>query len=566
MQHKVLDQNYRLSKNFYQSDVILQHYLNTRLSVRSLAGFSETLLKTGEKAAGELCRLSRLADKFGPELKKRNFYGENIDEIVFHPAYDKMLEIAVDSQLLRLKWEPDLRNRFEGERHKMGFASGFLFSMSESGLYCPLCMTDGVALLIDKYCNEADKQRLLPRIYTEIASDLYSGAMFLTEKSGGSDVGANLVTATHLNDDLWQLNGEKWFCSNANAEIIFVLARTNPDMPGTKGLGIFLLEPKLPDGTSNGMELVRLKDKLGTRSMASGEYILKNAIAKLVGGETEGFKIMTDMINLSRLYNSVAAIAGMRRAIVEVYQFLSFRNSFGKNALEHALIRVKLYELGAIYLGNFYMSWRTIEALDAAECGDREEAELLRILTPMTKKSTAETSVYAVREAMELMGGMGYIEDGVMPKIMRDMMVLPIWEGAGNIMILDLLRASFKSDGLGILFEELESEFDNAADSDLENSEKWDKISTRLLELKEHILLVQESEPEMMETSAKPAFESLSKFFQLACLLRYFDEDSAVWIRPAIDYYCKMLLHNNEFDLKIPPTVETVKDLLGWDF
>jgi acyl-CoA dehydrogenase len=566
MQNTVLDQNYRLSNNFYESDIVLQHYLNTRLSVRSLAGFSETLIETGKKAANELSRLSQLADKFGPEHKKRNFYGENVDEIVFHPAYHKMLEIALESQMLRLKWEPELRSRFEGERHKMGFAAGFLFAMSESGQYCPLCMTDGVALLIDRYCNNEDKERLMPRIYTNNVNELYTGAMFLTEKSGGSDVGANQVTAVQLYDNIWHLNGEKWFCSNANAEIIFVLARTKPELTGTKGLGIFLLEPRLPDGTRNGMELIRLKDKLGTRSMASAEYLLKNAQAKLIGAATEGFKIMTDMINLSRLYNSVAAIAGMRRAIIEAYQFLSFRNSFGKNVLEHTLVRTKLFELGSVYLGNFYMTWRVIEALDASECGDSEEAEFLRVVTPMTKKTTAETSVYAVREAMELMGGMGYIEDGIVPKIMRDMMVLPIWEGAGNIMVLDMLRATFKSGGLEILFLELESEFCTAADTDLENAEKWDKISTRLFELKEHILQMQETGQETMEATAKPAFETLGKFYQLGCLLRYYDEDSAKWIQPALDFYCKILLSDNEFELKNPPSLETVKNLLAWDF
>jgi alkylation response protein AidB-like acyl-CoA dehydrogenase len=566
MQNRVLDQNYRLSSNFYKSDEVLQHYLHTRLSVRSLAVFSTSLSQLGQKAAAELNEYSQLADKFGPQLKKRNFYGENLDEIVFHPAYAKMLDIAVASQMLRLKWEPDLRNRYHGERHKMGFAAGFLFSMSESGLYCPLCMTDGVALLIEKYCNEADKQRLLPRIYTDVVAELYTGAMFLTEKSGGSDVGANLVTATHFKEDLWYLNGEKWFCSNANAEIIFVLARTKAEIKGTKGLGIFLLEPKLPDGSSNGMELVRLKDKLGTRSMASGEYIFNNAVAKLVGGETEGFKIMTDMINLSRLYNSVAAIAGMRRAIIEAYQFLSFRNSFGKNVLEHALPRVKLQELGAIYLGNFYLTWRAIEALDAAESGDTDEAELLRVLTPMAKKSSAETSVYAVREAMELMGGMGYIEDGVMPKIMRDMMVLPIWEGAGNIMILDMLRAAVKSKGLGIIFAEIETEFESAAASLYLNEENWQKIITHFMSLKALIGQLQNEAQDIMETTAKIAFERLSKYYQLSCLLRYYDEDSAKWIGPAIEYYSDIVLNSKASELKAPPSLEKIKNLLAWDF
>jgi alkylation response protein AidB-like acyl-CoA dehydrogenase len=566
MQNRVLNQHYRLSKNFYESDLILQHYLNIGLSVRSLAAFSESLSNLGSKAAGELNQFSLIADKFGPELKKRDFYGERIDEIIFHPAYEKMIQIAVDSQMFRLKWEPELRQRYAGERNKMGFAAGFLFSMSESGLYCPLCMTDGVALLIDKYCKEEDKERLMPHIFTDKASELYTGAMFLTEKAGGSDVGANLVTATHIKEDIWHLNGEKWFCSNANAQIIFVLARTNPNIEGTKGLGIFLLEPKLPDGSANNMELVRLKDKLGTKSMASGEYVLKNTVAKLVGGETEGFKIMTDMINLSRLYNSVAAIAGMRRAIIEAYQFLSFRNSFGKNVLEHALVRLKFYELGSIYLGNFYLSWRAIEAIDATEMGDIKEIEILRVLTPMTKKSTAETSVYAVREAMELMGGLGYIEDGVMPKIMRDILVLPIWEGSANIMILDMLRAIFKTMGLELIFAEMESNFKNMEQIDFYNKESWQKIHTDMLSLKALLNQIYKEDQDTMETSAKFALEKLCKFYQLSCLLRYKDEDSSKWIEPAISYYLDILLNSSKSQLKSAVSLETLKNILAWDF
>jgi hypothetical protein len=167
---------------------------------------------------------------------------------------------------------------------------------------------------------------------------------------------------------------------------------------------------------------------------------------------------------------------------------------------------------------------------------------------------------------MELMGGMGYIEDGVMPKIMRDMMVLPIWEGAGNIMILDMLRASFKSGALEILFLELESEFGTAVDTDFENAEKWDEISTKLHALKEHIFQLQETEPEIMEANAKTAFETLCKFYQLGCLLRYYDDESEKWIRPALDFYCEMLLPVNEFKLKSPPKLENVRNLMAWDF
>ncbi len=565
MANSVLDTNRRFSKNFYHSDKILQHYLNTRLSARNLAYMNDKLHLLGTLAATEMNDLSLDADKNGPVLKKRNFYGENIDEIIFHPAYKRLTEIAVESEIFRLKWEPELRKRFEGERNRLSFAAGFLFAMSESGLYCPLCMTDGVALLIDKYCSETDKERLLPKIYTEKAYELFTGAMFLTEKSGGSDVGANLVTAVHKEGDRWLLEGEKWFCSNANADIIFILARTNPDIKGTRGLGIFLMEPKLPDGSKNKFELVRLKDKLGTRSMASGEYILNKAEASLVGGETEGFKIMTDMINLSRLYNSIAAISGLRRGIIEAYQFLSFRKTFGKNALEHPLIRLKLEELSVLYIGNFYLCWRAIEALDAIESGNLEEVELLRLITPMSKKSTAEAAVYGVRESMELMGGMGYIEDGVMPKIMRDVMVLPIWEGAGNIMIMDMLRASHKSDGLKIMFSEMENIFTEWANNDASHADKWEKLLVKTKSLHALFLELFQSEKDVMEASSKSAFERLTELYQLYCLLRYFDDDSKEWIEPA-SYYLLNKITSAYPTLTSPPDSKQIEALIAWTF
>ncbi len=566
MQNSVLQPGKRVSENFYESDMILQHYLQTRLSARSLAYMSERLTKLGALAAGEMNELSLTADKNGPVLQKRNFYGETVDEIIFHPAYKRMTEIAIASDMFRVKWEPELRARFSEERHRLGFSAGFLFAMSESGLYCPLCMTDGVAVLIDRYCSETDKERLLPRIYSSDIDYFYTGAMFLTEKAGGSDVGSNQVTATYKSEDRWLLNGEKWFCSNANADIIFVLARTRPEISGTKGLGIFLLESKLPDGSKNSMDLVRLKNKLGTRSMASGEYLLRDAEGSLVGGETDGFKIMTDMINLSRLYNSIAAIAGMRRGIIEVYQYLTFRISFGKSALEHALIRTKFLELGSLYLGNFYCTWRAVEALDAAEDGNKTEAALLRLLTPMVKKATAGTAVYAVRESMELMGGIGYIEDGVLPKTMRDVMVLPIWEGAGNIMVLDMLRAMLKSEGLSVMLSEMEILYSAWSAKDIENELLWQKIISELRALEALLEQLPNEEQDVMEATAEIAFNRLTEFYQLYCLLRYYDEDSAVWLDTAIRFYLNRLQLVNVPQMATAPSVEEVKSLIGWNF
>lgn len=455
-ENRVLKEGFRTSDNFYRSDLWLQALWQALFPEEVFRRLEPLLDGMGAVAATEMDALSMAADKNPPELIPRNWYGEDTQEIRFHPAYWKLQDIAVHSGMFRLKWHPETRRFYEGYRHAAGFAIGFFYAMAENGLYCPLCMTDGAALLIEKYGDKEDKERLLPRIATHDPRAFITGAMFLTEKAGGSDVGANLTTATPKDRGWYALNGEKWFCSNANADMAFVLARTRPDVPGTRGLSIFLVEPRLPNGSSNPRRIIRLKDKLGVRSMASAEIILTDTLGKLYGAEGEGFKIMADMINLSRLYNAVTAVADMRRALAEAWQFLSFRITFGKPALSHALMRQKWLRLLQLYLGDLVLLWRTIQAYDRAEKGHREEARLVRLLTPMVKKGTAENAVYVVRECMELMGGIGYIEDGIMPRLMRDCMVLPIWEGAGNIMVLDMLRALKKDPSLPELLPTLE--------------------------------------------------------------------------------------------------------------
>jgi len=485
-QNKVLNEDHRVSQNFYDSDLMFQHFFKTESSQAAQQFMDKRLQKLGELAANTMNALSLRADKQGPTLVKRNFYGETINDIQFHPAYNQLLEIAV----------------------------------------------------LDK---------------------LFTGAMFLTEKAGGSDVGANMVTATHYKEDYYLLNGEKWFCSNANAEVIFALARTDPKIKGTKGLSIFLIEKQRPDGTKNEMDIIRLKDKLGVRSMASAEIMLTDTLGKLVGEEGQGFKIMTDMINLSRLYNSVAALSGNRRALIEAYQFLNHRTVFGSNALKKPLIRTKLTELGANYVADFYLTWHAIKTLDLADNGDDDAKQLLRLITPMVKKRTAENGVYSIRESMELMGGMGYIEDGVLPKVMRDAMVLPIWEGASNIMVLDMLRAATKSKGAPKLFKDIRNQF-------VKISRKEQKF---LLPAFHQVIRIFQQLPdfsqELKETTAKPLFEQLTALYQIALLLKYKDPQSEQWINPALAYLMSQF-RDSKLTIKHPNTTDTIKDLMAWEF
>jgi acyl-CoA dehydrogenase len=547
----------RASTNFYKSDLLLRHYLQHQVSAEGLAYMQDKLDYTGREAAGPMNELSLAADKNGPELIKRNFFGETVNEISFHPSYWELMKVAVKSEMFRVKWEPSLRKKFLQETYRLGFASGYLYAMSESGQYCPLCMTDGVARLIDIFCDEDDKLRLLPHIYTDSADQLYTGAMYLTEKTGGSDVGASITVATKVEDKTYTLNGEKWFCSNGNADLIFALARTDEGIRGTKGLSIFLVEKHLPNGERNPIEFYRLKDKLGVRSMASAECYLTDTVGKLVGNEFEGFKVMVEMVNLSRLYNSVAALSASRRALIEAYQYLCVRKTFGKTAIDHALIRTKLTELGALNVANFYLVWRAVKALDLADNGNEHEAQLFRIINPMAKKWSAEKGVYIVRESMELMGGIGYIEDGVMPKLMRDVMVLPIWEGSGNIIILDMLRALAKSEGFKALAAEITR---SAAKSPTYGAFIKEKLAA-LITFGEQL---RQLPPEQMEASAKPFFEKLTSLYQISLLVDALDDTSTAWIAPALQY---LTAHYDASDLSIvqPLSLAEVQGLIGWD-
>ncbi|MCH2022841.1 MAG: acyl-CoA dehydrogenase family protein [Saprospiraceae bacterium] len=557
--NKVLNDDACTSRNFYFSDLPLQHFLSKEISVVGLSYMHDKLINVGLAAATIMNPLSLTADKQEPKLIKRNFYGEEINKIEFHPAYHELKKIAVESEMFRVKWNSDLRNNFKLERHALGFSSAFIFAMSECGLFCPLCMTDGVARLIDRYCSKEDKIRLLPHIGTSNVKDLYTGAMFLTEKSGGSDVGANLVTATHINDNYYNLNGEKWFCSNADAELIFALARIDPEIKGTKGLSIFLIEKEKPDGSKNDLGYIRIKNKLGVRSMASAECMLTNTVGKLIGKKGQGFKIMTEMINLSRLYNSVAAVASMRRAMIESYQFLKYRTTFGTNALEHPLIRTKFEELAAKYYADFYLTWRAIKAIDSADNGNKKDEELLRLITPMTKKSTAATCVYSIRESMELMGGMGYIEDGVIPKILRDAMVLPIWEGSGNIMTLDMLRALYKSDGFKVICEEIHSNIKL-----LENN--YQLIIKNEIEQIQLLInvLKEEEEQEVIEATAEKIFENLTIVYQISLLSYYRDEISKQWLNTSICYLINTL-KKDKLEMKKPLDKKTIEKMIAWE-
>ncbi len=546
----------RFSHNFYSSDLILQNYVSLKISEKGLSYMADKYAWIGEQAAGPMNELSMEADRNEPRLITRNAYGEDKQEIRFHPSYWSLMDIALKSEMFYVKWNPALREEFKEERHRLGFVSGQIYGMSELGQYCPIAMTDGAARLIYRYADAADQERLLPKILTMKGQDLFTGAMFLTEKSGGSDVGKNQTLATLSEDGYYLLNGEKWFCSNVNAELTFVLARTEGAKPGTRGLSLFLVERMLEDGSRNDFFIPRIKEKLGVRSMATGEAIFRDTKARMFGEPGQGLKIMLDMVGLMRLYNAISAISSTRRAIVEAYQHLLNRTLFDKNGLEHPLIRDQFEEICSLYLADFYLTWRTVEALDLADNGDQQESQLFRILVPMIKYWTSQNAVYIARECMELMGGLGYIEDMVMPKLFRDVQVLPIWEGSSNVIVLDMLRALLKEP------ETIEILFSNIQQATDKHNESYPAFKEKALKLQSQLEMLRHMDRDSLESAAKQFFDRLIPLYQCSLMLDIRDEENSKWIDPALSFFTKKM--KNDAGFQKPVSVELIHELMAW--
>ncbi|RNF38920.1 acyl-CoA dehydrogenase family protein [Planococcus salinus] len=438
--------------NFFEEDKQLSYLLNRMLSEKEVEQAQAMLSELGGVAGGELDQLSRTADKNPPVLQSFNEKGERVDHVEFHPSYRQMerlgygrFNMVAMSHKKEGIWGWDTRFPYV-----LKYASWYLFAQAEFGLLCPMSMTDSAARVLDKFASEEMKQKYLPRLTSTDLDELWTGAQFMTEKQGGSDVGANTMRAEKAGD-YWKLWGDKWFCSNVSADVALVLARPDNSPSGTKGLGMFLVPRRLEDQSLNHYRINRLKDKLGTMSMASGEVSFEGAVAYEVGEINNGFKQMMAMVNSSRLSNAVRSTGMIRRSFVEALEHARGRASFGKDLAELPLMRENLFELLLDSETTTSMVLHTAGVYQRADEGEEKDQALLRILTPLLKGYICKRARYLTAESMEVRGGNGYIEDWVNPKLLRDAHVGSIWEGTTNILALDVLR-SLSKDRVGAVF------------------------------------------------------------------------------------------------------------------
>ncbi|WP_435064198.1 acyl-CoA dehydrogenase family protein [Halobaculum sp. EA56] len=402
--------------------------------------WAEPLLdEFGRECGHGIAERSDRIDRHPPQLRTYDADGEVANEVEYHPdQFETERVVYGDFRLTHDAFHaPPGREEPASLTHTLTMQS--LLSYCDVGFCCPASMTTGAAVVLAD--AEHDCDGYFERLTSADPDEHIEGAMFLTEKQGGSDVGANEVRAEPAGDGTYELYGEKWFCSNVDAQGALVLART-PDAPeGTEGLSLFLV-PREVDGGLNDALFRRLKDKLGTLSVPTGEVEYRGATGYLVGDEGDGFRLMAEMMNYERLTNATGAVGVMGRALLEAKVHAANREAFGKRLEEHALMRRDLAELTVEYEGAAAFAFEAARWYDEwkRRGGGEEAFKLMRLLVPVAKYRTARDSVDIASYCMEIRGGDGYVREHTTPRLLRDAQVLPIWEGASNVISLDVPR------------------------------------------------------------------------------------------------------------------------------
>jgi alkylation response protein AidB-like acyl-CoA dehydrogenase len=426
--------------NQYEDDRVLRSYLARVCPAEMLREIEPSLFELGRLAGGELYQL-QLADRLNePRLTQWDAWGNRVDRIELTPLWRLAERIAVEHGVVAVAYER--KHGALSRVHQCALA--YLFTPSTDIYSCPLAMTDGAARTLLASGNQELIERAVPHLITREPSEFWTAGQWMTELTGGSDVGlSETIAKPGANAREFRLYGRKWFTSAISSQIALTLARPEGNPPSGRALALFYLETRDEHGRPRNIEINRLKDKLGTRKVPTAELTLNGTPAQLVLGTTDGVRNIAPLLNITRLWNGVSAVALMRRGVALAFDYARKRMAFGSTLAEKALHRDTLMGLQAEAEAAFHLAFYVAELTGRSEAGeiDEPDAWLLRLLTPVMKLTTAKQAVSVASEVLESFGGAGYVEDTGLPMLLRDSQVLPIWEGTTNVLALDTLRA-----------------------------------------------------------------------------------------------------------------------------
>ena len=425
--------------NQYDRDRVLKSYVRRQFPESVLKTIEPELSDLGEKAGGELYDLQKKDIGKEPTLTRWGPWGDRVDQIEVTDVWKRAEQLAAERGIVATAYEQE--HGAHSRVHQMLLA--YLFIPSTDMYGCPLAMTDGAARTLLDSGNEALADEAVPHLTSRDPETFWTSGQWMTELSGGSDVGRAHTTARQDDDGTWRLYGRKWFTSAITANMALALARPDGNPDGGNGLSLFYVPIRDGNGLRDGIHVNRLKDKMGTRKLPTAELALDGAAARPVSELQNGTRHIAPMLNVTRTWNAVTATALIRRGLALARDYAQKRVAFGDEIINHPLHQETLADVQATLEGTFHLSFRLAELLGAQETdqADATEAALMRLLTPVVKLTTAKRAVSATSELLEAFGGAGYVEDTGLPALHRDAQVLPIWEGTTNVLALDLLRA-----------------------------------------------------------------------------------------------------------------------------
>lgn len=430
-------------ENFYECDPYFRQLVALYTSPERLISLERDLVDFGAALArhGDELARSNNENEHLPRLKRYTAHGTRIEAIDHHPSYH---------ELGRLIYGSGIMEAYADSPNQVGALARFYLScqLGEAGHNCPLACNAGAIRALQELGTDDLKSRYLARLATRNYDEHLGAAQFLTEIQGGSDVGVNATIATRMTDGTFRIVGEKWFCSHIDADLFLMTARFEGGAEGTQGLGLFLVPRTLDNGDVNAFYLRRLKDKLGTRSMASAEVDFDGALAYHLGNERDGFRnIMRYVINTSRLYNAIGCAGFARRAYVIAHTYAQTRRAFGNAIVHYPLVQETVADLKAewqmISSGSFHLAAMS-DRIERRSSTDEENA-FFRFALNLNKSYTAKSARETIVHAIEILGGNGVIETfSVLPRLLRDIVVFENWEGTHNVLLLQIARDALR--------------------------------------------------------------------------------------------------------------------------
>lgn len=546
--------------NTFESNRWLKSYLRFKLPADMYVHIEADLHRLGRLCASEYLQLARAAETDKPVHIPYDAWGNRIDELKISPAWDRLHDVSALEGMIAIGY----KRQYKEFSRLYQFSKLYLFHPSSAFYTCPLAMADGAARVLEIHGKELVHKEAFSHLTSDSPLEFWTSGQWMTEKTGGSDVSQTSTEARQEGGET-RLYGTKWFSSATTSEMALALARLPGAPSGSRGLTLFMVPLRESDGRLNRIKVLRLKDKLGTWALPTAELELEGARAYQVGERDHGVKTVATMLNITRLYNSVCSVGQMTRALEQIRDYSKKRNVFGA-ALSSQVLHFGTFMGEELKnLAGFLLTMEVAHLLGKEECGvaTPEEGQMVRLLTPITKLFTARASVQVASEVVEGFGGAGYVEDTGVAVHLRDSQVFSIWEGATNVLSLDLLRVMQNRASLLALLDSLKMKIRDLKEPYVKASADY-LIRTVLPTLQKEFESFEKQTDEVKVASSREMAFYLARLYAYVLLLNWAghsESDVCEGLKPWIELYNRHYLGA----WKIKPPESIAFERAAWD-